>query len=36
VPGVFLKDGLIKRRTIDKIESRINTYRIKNRKARKP
>lgn len=32
MPGVFLKDGRLMRRKADKIESTIETYRIKNRK----
>lgn len=34
VPGIFLKDGKLVRRKADKINSTIETYRIKNRKSK--
>lgn len=34
VPGIFLKDGKLMRRKADKINSTIETYRIKNRKSK--
>lgn len=34
VPGVFLKDGRLKRRKADNIHSTVETFRIKNRRAK--